>query len=89
MVEERVWVEGTVTVRRAQGLHAALARNVWEKARDFKARIRIERGGRNFDIKSIFDIMQLDAPSGTELVVRASGPDAEKAVGELVRLIGS
>ena len=37
--------------------------------------------------KSVFGIMMLTAPMGTELVIEAKGPDAEEAVEALAHLI--
>lgn len=89
MAQDRNWVEASVVVESAQGLHVRPARIVWENARRFKAEIRIRKGNRDFDVKSIFHIMELDAQKGTELTVRARGEDAKKAVNVLVDLIGT
>lgn len=89
MAGSQNWVEAKAVVQSAQGLHVRPARIVWENARRFDAEIRIRKGHRDFDVKSIFDIMELDAAKGTELTVRARGADAKKAVNVLVGLIGT
>ena len=89
MAESQRWVEAKVVVGSAQGLHVRPARIVWENARRFSAEIRIHKGRRDFDVKSIFDIMELDASKGTQLTVRARGEDAKRAVNVLVGLIAT
>jgi phosphotransferase system HPr (HPr) family protein len=89
VAEEGTWVEESVVVKSAQGLHARPARIVWEKARRYVSQVRIVKGRVDIDAKSIFDIMTLDATAGTELVVRAMGSDAKAAVQALVELLGS
>ena len=89
MVEREGWVEAKAVVASALGLHVRPARTVWEQARQFTSDIRIRKGTRDYDVKSAFDIMALDASKGTELTVRAKGVDARDAVAALVRLIGT
>ena len=89
VADKRSWVEEKVVVEAADGLHARPARMVWEEARRYGAEVRIHKGSLDLDAKSIFDIMRLNATKGTELIIRARGEDAKKAVQVLVRLISS
>ncbi|HUW56313.1 MAG TPA: HPr family phosphocarrier protein [Planctomycetota bacterium] len=89
MTDSEEWVEGEAVVASALGLHVRPARIVWERARRFSSDIRIRKGRRDYDVKSIFDIMALDASRGTALTVRAKGDDARRAVAVLVALIGT
>jgi phosphotransferase system HPr (HPr) family protein len=84
-----MWIEGRVTVKGEQGLHARPARMLWETARRFSCEVHVLKDRVDADAKNIFDIMTLDASQGTELLVRARGADAEEAVRAVVQLIGS
>ena len=88
-MESAPWVEEKVTVRTMQGLHARPAREVWAAARKFTSEVHIVKGPVDADAKSIFDIMTLDAPCGTELTVRARGTDAADAVRAVGQVIST
>ena len=82
-----MWVEERVTIRHPQGLHVRPARMLWETARRFPCEVRVVKGHISADVKSIFEIMTLDASDGAEILVRAKGDQAEEAVRAIVRLI--
>ena len=84
-----MWIEERVTIANTEGLHARPARELWETARKFVAEVRILYGRSDADAKSIFDIMGLGADRGSELLIRARGPDAEAAVRAVVRLVST
>jgi phosphocarrier protein HPr len=54
----------------------------------FAAHIEIVRDGERFNGKSILSLMTLAAEQGTELMLRADGPDAEEALEALAELFG-
>jgi phosphocarrier protein len=57
-------------------------------ALQFTANIEIVKDGEHFDGKSILSLMTLAAEQGTELVLRARGPDAAVALDALAELFG-
>ena len=77
-----------VTVRNPQGLHARPADMFVRLALQFASNIEIVKDGEPFDGKSILSLMTLAAEQGTELVLRARGPDAEAALNALAELFG-
>jgi phosphocarrier protein HPr len=77
-----------VTVRNPQGLHARPADMFVRLALQFASHIEIVKDGERFDGKSILSLMTLAAEQGTELVLRADGPDAEEALDALAELFG-
>jgi phosphotransferase system HPr (HPr) family protein len=79
----------TVTVTNSQGLHARPADMLVRLATQFNADIELEKDGERVDGKSILSVMTLGAEQGTQLAIRAIGPDAEEAVRALARLIVS
>lgn len=76
-----------VTIQNKLGMHARSAAMFVEKANGFESEIVVIRGATEVNGKSIMGIMMLAAAKGTELTVRASGPDEAEALEHLVRLI--
>lgn len=77
----------TVTVNNRQGIHARPAHALATLAGSFQSNIEIVRGGVVADAKSILAIMTLAAEQGSELLLRASGEDADRALAALEQLI--
>ncbi len=69
------------------GLHARAAAKFVTLASGFDAEIRLLRGGREVNGKSIMGVMMLAAACGTRLELCASGPEAEQALAHLEALI--
>jgi phosphocarrier protein HPr len=86
MAERRT--QRLVTVRNPQGLHARPADMFVRLALQFASHIEIVRDGERFNGKSILSLMTLAAEQGTELMLRADGPDAEEALEALAELFG-
>ncbi len=49
-------------------------------ASGFQCQIELERAGQIADCRSILSLLTLGATQGSELILRAQGPDAEKAI---------
>lgn len=56
-------------------------------ANKFKAKIILERDGKQVNGKSILGILTLACPKGSSLIVTAEGVDEDKALEEIGRLI--
>ncbi len=69
------------------GLHARAAAKFVTLAAGFEAEIRLLRGGREVNGKSIMGVMMLAAARGTQLELQASGPEAEQALNHLEELV--
>jgi phosphotransferase system HPr (HPr) family protein len=78
-----------VTVLNPEGLHARPADLIVRTANRFAATTRIAKAGETVDCKSILSLLTLGAAQGTELVLSASGPDAEQALEALCQLFES
>ena len=76
-----------VTVTNALGLHARAAARFVHTASGFRARIRVSRGGREIDGKSIMGLLLLAAARGTLLTIAATGSDEQEAVSVLCALV--
>lgn len=77
-----------VTIVNKLGLHARAATRLVNCASAFKAEVRLVRGARAVNAKSIMGVLTLAAASGAELVIEAEGPDEDAAVDALATLIG-
>lgn len=69
------------------GLHARAASKFVILASRYASEIRVRRGEREVNGKSIMGLMMLAAGHGTEITVSAEGPDAEEALDALQELI--
>jgi len=77
----------TVTVVNPQGLHARPADLFVRLANQFDASIEVTKGNERVDGKSILDILTLGAEKGSQLVIVATGRDAQAALIALAKLI--
>ncbi|HEX5514668.1 MAG TPA: HPr family phosphocarrier protein [Gammaproteobacteria bacterium] len=71
------------------GLHARAASKFVTLASTFQSQIRLSKGKREVNGKSIMGIMMLAAGRGTTLLLSAEGPDAEAALEALDGLVRS
>ncbi|WP_416341242.1 HPr family phosphocarrier protein [Solidesulfovibrio sp.] len=76
-----------VRVLNDQGLHARPAAKLAQEAQKFGCDISLALGGEVVDAKSILDILTLAAGQGSELELRATGPEARDALVHLGTLI--
>ena len=82
-------VTARATLRHTEGLHARPSVKLTKTAKLFQSRIEfaLSEEGPWIDAKSILKVMAARAPRDTILNIRAAGPDAERAVDAIVRLI--
>ncbi len=76
-----------VVVPNALGLHARAAARFVQTAARFAAQIRVSRGERTVDGKSLMGVLLLAAARGTTLQIHADGPDAGAALDALAALV--
>jgi phosphotransferase system HPr (HPr) family protein len=79
----------TVVVANPNGLHMRPASLIAKLANQYESRIELVRGNERVDGKSMLEIVTLVAEHGTNLMIEASGPDAEAAVDSLAELFAS
>jgi phosphocarrier protein HPr len=70
------------------GLHARAAARFVHAASRFQSRIRVARGTREMDGKSIMGLLLLSAAQGTLITIKADGPDEADAIEVLCGLVG-
>ncbi len=76
-----------LTIVNALGLHARAAARFVSLASRFESQIRVTRGSRTMDGKSILGLLLLGAARGTHLEVSADGADEAQAVAALAGLV--
>lgn len=77
-----------VTIVNPLGLHARAAARFVHAASAFSARIRVARGSRDIDGKSIMGLLLLSAARGSVITITASGSDEDEAIAALCALVG-
>ncbi len=70
----------------ALGLHARAAARFVHTASAFQSQIRVTRGARTMDGKSILGLLLLSAGRGTVIEITADGPDEQQAIDALAGL---
>jgi phosphocarrier protein len=78
--------EKIIRVGNSLGLHARPAGKISQEAQRYAASITVHSCDMEADAKSILDLLTLAAPQGTELTLRAHGPDAADALLSLSKL---
>jgi phosphotransferase system HPr (HPr) family protein len=76
-----------VTIINALGLHARAAARFVHTASAFAAKIRVARGEREMDGKSIMGLLLLAAAQGSTITISADGADEQPALAALCALV--
>ena len=82
-------IERQATIVNQEGLHARPAARIVRLASNFTAEIELSKDGVDVNGKSIMGVMMLAAECGSEITIRAKGPDAAQAVQALADLVAS
>ena len=82
-------IERTVTIANKNGLHARPAAEIVKTAAKYQADITLVRDDLEVNGKSIMGVMMLAAEFGSNILVRANGPDAEQAVNAIAELVAA
>jgi len=79
--------QANVQISNKYGLHARPAAEFVKLANRFASEIWVRKLDLEVNGKSIMGMMMLAAEFGSEITIRASGPDAQTAVRELTGLV--
>jgi phosphocarrier protein HPr len=82
-------VSRTVGIGNPLGLHARAAARFVHTASAFESRVRVSRGSRVMDGKSIMGVLLLAAAKGSEITISAEGSDEASALDALCQLVES
>jgi len=80
-------VEKKLMIKHKQGLHARPAALFVQIANKFDCNISVKKGSQEVNGKSIMGILMLAAETGSQILIKADGKDAVKAVEELEKLL--
>lgn len=80
-------IRRAVTICNKRGLHARAAARFVKLAWQFDAEVMVAKNGAAVSGRSIMGLMMLAAGPGTLVELRATGPEAERAVAALAELI--
>jgi phosphocarrier protein len=78
-----------VSIPNMLGLHARAAARFVQAASRYRSAVRVSRGDRTVDGKSIMGILLLAASRGSVLTIVAEGLDAAAAIDDLCALVAS
>ena len=81
--------EREVRIVNSLGLHARPAAQLVRLASSFASEVELVKDGVPVNSKSIMGVMMLAAECGSQLIVRATGSDAEAAAAAMAELIAS
>ncbi len=76
----------TVAVSHPNGLCMRGASSICRLARRFESRIELVKDGQRVSAADALEIVLLAAESGSQVMIEATGPDAEEAVEALAKL---
>src|SRR3954453_19083800 len=76
-----------ISIQNSLGLHARAAAKFVHTAGRFTAHVKVARGGREVDGKSIMGLLLLAASHGSAIRITAEGQDEDQALAALCRLV--
>ena len=79
----------TFQITNQMGLHARPAALLVQSVSNLDCKVSIEKDGTKVDGKSIMGVMMLAAEFGSRIDVTIHGPDAEKAMEEIERVVNT
>ena len=79
-IEKELWVENRL------GLHARPVAKIATAAQRFDADITLEKDGLVVNARDLLDVLALDCPQGTRIVLRTRGPQAREAATAITAL---
>ncbi|MBY5993106.1 HPr family phosphocarrier protein [Ferrimonas balearica] len=82
-------IERRVTIVNKLGLHARAATRLAQLARGFEATLTLHLDEQEARADSVLGLLLLQSCQGKEVVIRATGPQAEPALAAVCQLIES
>ncbi len=87
MIQETECFQATVIVGNEMGLHARVATMLAQAMKNFSCKVTLSKDGVEVDARSILGLLLLAATPGSEIILKAHGPDCKLAVTALSRLL--
>ena len=76
-----------IVVKSTVGLHASLAAKIVKAASQYSVEILLHYDNKTIDVKSILGLMSLAIPSGENVVIEATGDNAEQAIADIAEIL--
>lgn len=80
-------IRAEVVIPNEKGLHARASAKFVKCAEQFEAEVTVTKDGQSVGGTSIMGLLMLAASCGTTILLEAGGPDAQRAISELVTLV--
>ncbi len=80
-------MEKQIVVKSTVGLHASLAAKIVQAASKYSVEINLHYHDKTVDVKSILGLMSLAIPSGENVIVEATGDQAEAAIDDIATIL--
>lgn len=78
-----------VSINNESGLHARPASMFIKEASKYKSELKVLKGGKEYNAKSIMGILSMGAKKGDTITILAEGSDEKQAVESLGNLVKS
>lgn len=78
-----------VTITNPAGLHARPAAMIVERAKSFAADVRVVKGGKTANAKSVMSLLALGAVTGDTVMISATGADSAEAIDFVTEVLTS
>ncbi len=76
-----------IVVKSTVGLHASLAAKVVQAASKYSVDINLHYHNKVIDVKSILGLMSLAIPRGENVVIEATGEQADAAIADIASIL--
>ena len=76
-----------IVVKSTVGLHASLAAKVVQAASKYSVDINLHYHNKVIDVKSILGLISLAIPKGENVIVEATGEQAEAAINDIASIL--
>jgi phosphocarrier protein len=80
-------MQKSIVVKSTVGLHASLAAKVVQAASRYSVDINLIYKDKTIDVKSILGLMSLAIPSGENVIIEATGNQAEMAIADIEEVL--
>ncbi len=80
-------MQKSIVVGSTVGLHASLAAKVVQAASKYSVDINLIYKDKTIDVKSILGLMSLAIPSGENVIIEATGNQAEMAIADIEEVL--
>lgn len=80
-------MQKSIVVKSTVGLHASLAAKVVQAASKYSVDINLIYKDKTIDVKSILGLMSLAIPSGENVIIEATGNQAEMAIADIEEIL--